>query len=952
MDYFHIRILMSHDQVYLFNYNSSSSSFPIPVRITATILMAIFKNYSASTSSSKRWYYINIHPWLLLIIFTFYTSFSSNFVPCFPASPSSTISYSDHCASFVPGTNWTVIGYASPIHFPRQTGYYTTSDPNIADTSLFYEVTNSLAFSLWRVYETDVQGLFSVKGNLILYRGSNIYYGSNVTHKRSYHSNPVYLEHASSYIRGSMRFRLHGFWSLSSGNLCMVGEGYYYPRGESLTFPAFLKLHNLKNSSDLTSVVTGTVESLISSDHNDPNYFSPISVVLFPHLNYEYTLISHEFDNSTSSSSIEGDVSTPGLSYNSLPRSLCSLLSSRTLSLKYASHCSNSSEKQCNPLGESLIQLPSAVSLNEIECVETKLRLRLLIKLSRQFADIWNYRTFDPNTTLVGEGTWDAKKNQLLVVACRFLNVTDSWAKAYVGDCSTRLSLQFPAIWTIGNTSSIVGHVWSNKPVSDSGYFEKIRFESPASILVGAPGLKYEYTKIEKVRQWCPRKAPAKKKGEIYPSALSYDMMFDIFAKRATRRIARGYAEPLSVGSQFYGRLRYQNHFSNSTLTDEEYVNPTNISYGIGLYNISGESKETWHISAEGVYDATTGSLCMVGCRHVVLNHMIDRNVDCEILVKFQFPPKIFHEGEGYIKGIIESKREKSNPLHFEHLDLSSAASVIVEAHESILRTDVEIIMAMISNSLACVFAALQLFHFRRYPDVLPFVSLTMISTLTLGYAIPLLMDLKSMLMTSFESQNVLLGSGGWLEAKGVTEGATALILFLLQCCLLQLTWSARSSSENRNGLQIAENEALLVSSPLYAGCAFLSIFFTWRKRKHDLVMLSSASFASYKENPIWDFLKSYADLLLDAFLLPQILLNTFRDSREKALSSYFYVGTTLVRLLPHAYGLYRVQNSSFKLVSIAWDVIIPCGSLLFAIIIYLQQRFRGLCILPFKFCV
>ncbi|GMN44854.1 hypothetical protein TIFTF001_014050 [Ficus carica] len=914
--------------------------------------MAIFKNH------------INFHPWILLTFsFSVFLFFSSNFVSSFSTSTPSEIPYSDHCASFLPGATKSAFAYdaASPIYLPSHNGYYTAIDPpNMSYTRSVFDASNSLVLRLWGIYETDVPGMIGVEGALILRRGGTYYYGRNVTLSRSYYSNPVYDEHLNSYRRGSMRFKLHGFWSQSSGKLCLVGgrERGNYPRGESQNFPALLKLNNIKNSSTLTDLVTGTLESLLSSDQGDSKYFDPVSVMLFPRFNYEYALVSHELNDTTSSSSPEGDVSTPGFSLSSLPSSLCSLLFTRTFSMTYASHCSTSSEKKCNPLGESLSQLPGVLLLNKIDCLGPRSRLRLLIKLPISVSDIWYYRTLDPNTTLVGEGTWDEKKNQLFVVACRFLNATDSWAEARVGDCSTRLSLQFPAIWTIGNTSSIVGHVWSNKTETDSAYFDKIRFENSDNLLVGARGLKYKYTKIDKVRKWCPGKQPAKNKGEIYPSAASYDMRFDIFAERANRKVARGYAEPLTVGNQFYGRRWYQNLYSNSTSANEDtfedftYVNPTNISFVIGLFNRSWGLNETWDISAEGVYDSATGSLCMVGCRHVGLNHLLptDSNVDCEILVKFQFPTTNSEDGPGYIKGTIESKRKNSDPLHFELLDLSSAAYVIVEAQESILRTDVEIIMALVSNSLACVFTVSQLFHLRRHPDVRPFLSLTMMVTLTSGYAIPLLMDLKSMIMTSFEIQNALLESGGWLEAKGLTEGVTAVILFLLQCYLLHTTWSARSSNENRRALQIAENEAVLVSSPLFAGCAFLSIFFTWRKRKHDLVMPSSAFITSYNENAFWDALKSYADLLLDGFLFPQILLNMFRDSREKLLSSFFYVGTTLVRLLPHAYGLYRAQNSGFKLVSIAWDVIIPLECLLFAAIVYLQQRFGGRCILPSKF--
>ena len=44
-------------------------------------------------------------------------------------------------------------------------------------------------------------------------------------------------------MKGSVKFRLHGFWSESFGNLCMVGGGYTYNKhGKSLNLEAVLKL--------------------------------------------------------------------------------------------------------------------------------------------------------------------------------------------------------------------------------------------------------------------------------------------------------------------------------------------------------------------------------------------------------------------------------------------------------------------------------------------------------------------------------------------------------------------------------------------------------------------------------------------------------------------------------------------------------------------------------------
>ncbi|BFG29228.1 hypothetical protein CerSpe_155020 [Prunus speciosa] len=275
----------------------------------------------------------------------------------------------------------------------------------------------------------------------------------------------------------SISFRLDGFWSESSGKLCMVGSSsVYLDYGNWLNVPAVLKLNNLMNSTTVTSLISGTLESLVSSE-NDPRHFEPVSILMLPCMNYEYTLVSNKSDNSYT-----GGSNTP-------PSSLqigrfCSVLSRvlrQEFDLKYSSHCV--SAKNCTPLAMSDLPHPRIVSLKSIGCSEDKQRLRVLVI----FADsnnVWYQRPFNPKTTLVGEGSWDAKKNQLSIVACQFLNATDSLTNSpHVGDCSTRLSLIFPAIWTNGNTSSTLGQIWSNKTVTELGYFDRITFEAPRNYM-------------------------------------------------------------------------------------------------------------------------------------------------------------------------------------------------------------------------------------------------------------------------------------------------------------------------------------------------------------------------------------------------------------------------------------------------------------------------------------
>lgn len=70
----------------------------------------------------------------------------------------------------------------------------------------------------------------------------------------------------------------------------MVGvDSVYSKQGDLFNdIPALLKLYHLKNFTSVTSLISGTLESLMSSQ-KDPSYFEPISILMLPRINYQYT---------------------------------------------------------------------------------------------------------------------------------------------------------------------------------------------------------------------------------------------------------------------------------------------------------------------------------------------------------------------------------------------------------------------------------------------------------------------------------------------------------------------------------------------------------------------------------------------------------------------------------------------------------------------------------------
>uniref|UniRef100_A0A165Z2H3 RING-type E3 ubiquitin transferase n=1 Tax=Daucus carota subsp. sativus TaxID=79200 RepID=A0A165Z2H3_DAUCS len=926
----------------------------------------------------------------------------------------SSVSYSKHCDSVVPEATST--GYAN-FAFPyleTVRSSFTGGERILGNSG--YSYPSSFDFHTSKnVYATETQGVYKIEAEMSFRVYNDVYYPqSNVT---------AGIPPRRRRRSGRLKFLLHGFWSEASGRGCFVGSASWH-------------------SSQVKQ--------------------------------YEYKLISEEIARGFDVDVKKGEV------LDSHPGYICSLFSMEYVpfDLEYASNCS-SSIKNCSPVDRALGYMPTHIALYSIQCPEYGNKMRFLVQFTNS-AYMGRYAMFNPNSTLVGEGLWDEKTNSLVIVGCRISST--SLGDVRVGDCSYRLSLWFPSVWSIKNRDKAVGQIWTNKTSEDLGYFGRTKLRSTSTYgYLNVPGLKYEYTGIERMSKLCPKKAAGR--GKRYPRGQSYDMRFDMSVKE----FAWGDAEPLFVGNKSYAHSPV--YISNSRwggyreiveseaeVEDADNV-PVNVSYKLRFYsmgddklgagrsslNASFDSNGQLVISAEGVYDAGTGSLCMVGCRNMGFNH----SADCDIVLNFQFPESEGSNG-GYIKGSMKSTRKQSDPLFFEKLSITATSfsssqaqrsiwridleitmvlisntlaclsicyqiyyarkypktlsyislvmlviltlghmiplvlnfealfmpkqdtrymllnsagwlevnEVIVRvvtmaafllqsrllqlawtAERSLWRIDLEITMVLISNTLACIFVSFQLYHVKRYPNSVPYTSLLMLVILTLGHMVPLVLNFEALFKPKQNTQNTMLSSSGWLEVNEVIVRVATMVAFLLQFRLLQLAWTARHTGENEPSISVAEKKSIFVSLPIYIFGGLVAFLVNWKKNYYASAPRAfHYSQAQGQQHTLWGDLRSYAGLILDGFLFPQVLLNIFHMSRESALSMPFYVGTTVVHSVPHAYDIYRAHNyvpahvngtylyanPSADFYSAAWDIIIPMGGLLLAGIIFLQQKYGG----------
>ncbi|KAL8468027.1 hypothetical protein ACS0TY_031323 [Phlomoides rotata] len=868
-------------------------------------------------------------------------------------SAAAEISYPDHCADVVrdrpvlPDPN---PPFLNPSFLALRHAHVDskTSSTN-KDT-----IPTSLSFGAHKVYRTDSDAVFKIEAVLSLIPEG---YSSNFTRRvlRLVHFRPPRIPVSNSW--NSISFSLSGFWDSVSGKLCMIGSGF----GKLRSNRVVLKLDYLNSSSIFSSLVNGTLENL--DVNNESGFNLKLISVLGVNLRnyYKYELIDKEIE-SNGFSSLD-DMTNVSFGVGDLGQKVCSyIISAGLVELEYKNDCSS---VNCNFLRRGNDNfMPSVMHFNEIECLEDG-RVRFLLG----FGDLRHsgFRLpFDPNLTLVSEGRWDGKKRRLNMVGCRIFGDGD---EGFVGECLVRVSLRFPARWTLRDRSSVVGELWSSISVNESGYFGRVLLSSIKNRYTRVAGLRYEYTEIDKMKRYCANKTMQKGVVGKYPSALSSDMRFDMIVWNRNVKDLWGYSSPLYVDNLPYRISSVFGREDDSTRQEKKNLSVINVSYILSvaasddfkLSNVYMQIK-SFDISAEGTYDSKTGHLCMTGCMHVgPPKERVGKNssLDCEILVDIRYHALNARDGDA-VEGTIESTRDKFHLLYFEPFEIVSRTIYAGQAKESLWRIDLEITMVLVSNTLSCIFLGLQLLHVKRHANVLPSISIIMLVMLTLGHLIPLLLNFEALFTMSRNNMNVYFGGDGWLEINEVLVRVITMIAFLLESRLLQMTWSAKSADENQKNLWISDKKVLYLSSPIYIAGALIAWFFHLSRKSNKRSLLRTRRLG-YKRKSLWGDLKSYGGLMLDGFLFPQILFNLFSDSKEKTLAPSFYVGTTFVRLLPHAYDLYRSHTSTWSVsyiyanprmdyYSTTWDIIISVGGLLFALLLYLQQRYGGQCLLPKRF--
>ncbi|WVZ69296.1 hypothetical protein U9M48_018104 [Paspalum notatum var. saurae] len=544
-------------------------------------------------------------------------------------------------------------------------------------------------------------------------------------------------------------------------------------------------------------------------------------------------------------------------------------------------------------------------------------------------------------------------------------------------ECGIRMSFWFTGVWTTRDRSAVAGVIW-NSTQAAAGNDVAGRVVSASSIDVGIhmsnfSDVKYSYndTMVEEAKKHYQDivKQQKKVKGSSFlaPNYTDHDFELRFCEDRGFGFFGDGHAYPVSIGSTVvYGdRLAADNSFVRGAVFELKHE-LVNVSYDIVEFvpRISySAALEARQMRAEGVFDSKTGILCLIACREYN-----DSTTDCRIMITVQFASldgKAQLEGHG--RGAIRSLRNKTanDPLFFDKTDNGLYGMYAQQVSESISRMDLESILLLISTTLSCVFTALQILHAKRKPEAAAATSVTMLVVLALGYVAPLLVRSEA-LFVSRRRQYVPFKGYVPYELSQAVMRAPTLIALLLQLRLLQLTLSARKktttdvaeSSSAASAAAESERRALWLCVPLYLiGGALTVIVHAVNVRR---AARGQGSALTRRVGPrpatLWADLMSSAGLALDAFLLPQVAMNALSPVPGarvvRALSPWFYIGGTVVRAIPHVYDAIRAQgyvpslkpsyvyaSPRYDRFGVAWDVGVPCGAALLAMLLFLQQR-------------
>lgn len=809
---------------------------------------------------------------------------------------------------------------------------------------------NSASFSTSSVKLTGEEEAqkYVVEGYLLLRNRSRLWSATNFNRTKVFRQ--AGARHDPFIRPGGTRLTLKGLWVARSGTLCMAG--CFVKNRDDCQVKAVFSFP--VNNSINQPLVKGVIMS--KREKQDPLFFEPVAITGISEAPYVFK----KDDVNVKNWPLQNATVPKNIQIWNDETAVCQFpWYKQPLTVMWDKQCTG---RDCSPFEVVIPGSPATLSVENMVCEEGKIHGFF----------IFNHQPTSSQTdydVFAVEGVWNTSRGQLCASACYLKGATNGSLAFNSQDCDIQITLQFPTTLSLVFRYSVAGRV-ERKNASVFPSFKPFSFTGHMDITYGSfgwgrspPQMEYVYTEewITQARSQCKPSTPKhSEKGWMgkgksrYPDGQIFsDLGFQATLKDSSGSSVEAYFSPVAINKRTNMFFNPSMGVVTSAATSKKETKSMNISFDLNFYSNEKGIKLLQNTTfpprfpAEGVYNSKTGMLCLSACRPLKLSKaqngskLYDENNDCQILVTIQYPPiNPGYFGKHEISGKVMSLREQKDFLFFSPASVSSTAFFYQEqAANSLIQIDFEIIMGIISLTMAVLFIGLQLHHVKKNPKVLSQISLLMLTVLTLGHLIPLVLNFEA-IFSSRSRQNVLQWSGGWLEINEVIVRLMTMLVFLMLIRLLYLSWVSKSEVSASEGPWHMERGALRVCLTMYAlgGVIALIVY-------------------GIKGSNFLDVTKAFAGLSVDFFLFPQVVGNYFWEIQGTVLSSPFYVGMTLVRSLPHLYDIlrkleffslsnrrYYYANPSWDFYSKAWDAIIPFGNLLLAVLIFFQQRYGGAC--------
>jgi len=761
----------------------------------------------------------------------------------------------------------------------------------------------------------------------------------------------------------SVSFHLDGYYSSASAELCMIGSGTYAEDDGWLEhLPGVVLRLRVPSPPSLSDpFVTGQIKGA---------GFDAITLVAYAEGDgYKYGQQA-SCPPTPPSSTARGALQALGASFS------CAHLKEQLVSSYRLQHGGGGAHASSTSLPPPPLRLQEPrMHVGQVQCTKDgAVRLYATFSSSTNmfFAGQMRPGFMVKEAAVVAEGRWDSALSTLCLRACRVVRSAPAALVVQEQDCGIGMSFWFPAVWTVRDRSIVAGTLWNAShetarssaaaaaaagPISASS----IDFESKRG---NFSDVEYRYTVVDEAKQLyfadVLRSHRNRTKGRFPAANYTYhDFEFRFYTDMGSGGSELGEAHTVTIGSAMvYGdRLAADASFSRHGEVGVD-LGLLAVSYNIHIRHVPPNLNpmrpvaiEERVVTAEGVYDPGTGVLCMIGCQELA-----GGSTDCRTLITVQFA-SLDAKARSHGRGVISSLRPKADPFFFDKTDVVLFGMYAEQVAESVSRMDMESAMLVVSTTLPCVFTALQILHAKRSPGAPVAMSITMLVVLAVGYAAPLVIGSEALFVSRGSEYAPFLRRVP-REVREAMLRAPTLIAFVLQLRLLQLVWSARRSAAGRSKAETAaaERKALVwVCLPLYLLGGAMTVALHASSSRRAALEDSLAVHVGPEPATLWEDLASSAGLALDGFLLPQVAMNAFSGGGAGAVSPWFYVGGTVVRTMPHVYDAIRargyVPSAMLSNVyasprddrfGVEWDVAVPCGAAVLAVLLFLQQRLVG----------